>query len=164
MVAVLPFLIVLQPGGFAQDLPVDVTTARADWAAMANCIRESGRFPGSCIGAVLVACTTRKNPGTRAEIEIACSYREAAVWRQRLDTAATVLLERLEPGPRERFLSLQSSWEGYAAQTCALEGGVPLSQDAALAQAMCDLGQIANRALDIERLARSPNPGSALMR
>lgn len=164
ILAVLPFLIVPSAGGFAQGLTADVTVARADWAAIADCLRESGRFPRSCIGAVVVVCATRKHPGTRAEAEIACSYRETAVWRQRLDTAATLLLERLESGPRERFLSLQSSWEGYAAQRCALAGDIPLSLDSALAQARCDLGQVANRALDIERLARSPNPGSALTR
>ena len=164
LLAVLALLLGLPGASFAQDRSVDIAEAQADWATVANCLLESGMFPRSCIGVVLVVCATRKQAGTRAEAEIACSYREAAAWRARLDTAATLLLDRLEPGPRERFLSLQSSWEGYGAQRCALAGDVPVSTSSALAQARCDLGQVANRALDIERLARSPNPGSALAR
>ena len=128
-----------------------------------NACEKAGAFPDPA-SALSRSFVQRDGARAIAEVEIACSEREAAVWRERLDTAVTLLLERLEAGPRDRFLALQRSWEGYAAQRCTLAGDVHSSAPSTLAQARCDLGEIASRAIKIERLSRSPNPGSQLTR
>ena len=92
-----------------------------DRAAIASCVRESLDRPRACIGTIAVVCA-RQAQGDRREAEIACTRREAAVWRERLDLATINLAQRLEPGPRSRFAAEQRSWESYVGLKCAFVG------------------------------------------
>lgn len=148
----------------AQGVPRDAAAARGDWSTIAACLQESGDTPRVCIGAVAVLCMARQRGGNRNDVELGCNARESAVWRQRLDAAVTVLNDRLPADARARFLGIQRDWETYAAQRCAVLGELNPSPDTALGASRCDLGEIARRALDVDSLARSANPGKALAR
>ena len=125
----------------------------ADRATIASCIRDSGELPRGCIGAIAVPCT--RQPGaSRDGAEVACFRREAAVWRERLDFAASTLAQRLESGARSRLGALQRSWESDAAQKCAFAAEIEPPARAASMQAGCELREAALRALELERLAR----------
>lgn len=148
----------------AQGMPRDAAAARADWSTIAACVQESGDSPRVCVGAVAVLCLARQRGGNRSDVELACNAREAAVWRERLDAAAAVLMDRLQGDARARFLGIQRDWEAYAAQRCAVMAEVRPSPSAALAASRCDLREIARRAIDVDSLSRSANPGRALAR
>lgn len=163
--AVLAGLTLVSGSAHAQGVPLDAGVAQADWAAIASCLQESGRTPRACIGAVAVICATRQAAGDRAQVEAACSRREAAVWRERLDRAVALLLERLDPAGRNRLLGIQRGWEDYVPQRClSLAGEIDPAGAPIAMQAECELRHVATRAIEIERLAQSPNPGSALTR
>jgi uncharacterized protein YecT (DUF1311 family) len=141
----------------------DVAASEADRAAISGCLRESADAPRACVGAVAVVCA-RQTGGDRRDAEIACSRREAAVWRERLDMAARVLAPRLEAGARSRLAAVQRSWETYAAQKCAFVADVQPAPRAPTMQAGCELSEVAARAIELERLvrrqaeAREPRP------
>src|ERR671916_148035 len=101
----------LASGALAQS-PNQGSVSAEDRAAIASCIRESMDRPRACIGTIAVVCA-RQARGDRREAEIACTRREAAVWRERLDVATMALAQRLEPGQRSRFAAEQRSWESY---------------------------------------------------
>jgi hypothetical protein len=127
--------------------------SQADRATIASCVRESGELPRACIGAIAVVCT--RQPGARSEgADVACSRREAAVWRERLDLALAAFAQRLEPGPRSRLAALQRTWESYSAQKCAFAGEIQPPARAAAMQAGCELREVALRAIEVERLTR----------
>jgi uncharacterized protein YecT (DUF1311 family) len=138
-------------GGWAQTPP---QVAPADRTAVASCIAESGGAPRACVGSIAVPCA-RQGGGDRRDAEIACSRREAAVWRERLDAAMTALAQRLASGPRSRFAAVQRSWEGFASQKCAFLGEVEQPARAPAMQAGCELTEVAARAIEVERMARS---------
>ena len=125
----------------------------ADRAAIASCIRESADRPRACIGSIAVICA-REARGDRREAEIACTRREAAVWRERLDLALQAVAPRLESGPRNRFAAVQRSWEEYTALRCAFFGEIQPPDRAPVMQAGCELRAVAGRAIEIENLAR----------
>lgn len=152
------------PCATAQGLPRDAATARGDWATVAGCLQESGDAPRACIGTVAVLCQTRQRGGNRNDVELACNARESAVWRERLDAAVTALRDRLQPEPRARFLGIQRDWETYVAQRCAVMAELTLSPSSALNASRCELREISHRAIDVDSLARSPNPDRALTR
>ena len=132
-----------------------------DRAAIASCIRESMDRPRACIGTIAVVCA-RQARGDRREAEIACTRREAAVWRERLDLALSAFAQRLEPGPRSRLVALQRTWESYAAQKCAFAAEIQPPARAASMQAGCELRETALRAIEIERMTRrQARPGDA---
>ena len=125
----------------------------ADRNAITSCLRESAGTPRSCIGAVAVACL-REGGGDRRDAEIACSRREARVWRERLDAGAGALAQRLDSGARSRLEAVQRSWEAYAAQKCSFEGALQTAARASATHAGCDLREVAERSLELERMAR----------
>ena len=124
-----------------------------DRATISSCIRDSADRPRACIGAIAVVCA-RQASGDRREAEIACTRREAGVWRERLDLAARAFAQRLESGPRNRFAAAQRGWEEYTALNCALIGEIERPARSPVMQAGCELRAVAERALEIERLAR----------
>jgi hypothetical protein len=125
----------------------------ADRATIAACMRESGGQPRACIGAIAVTCAGQTS-GERRETEIACTRREAAVWRERLDLAARALVQRLGSGSRSRFAAMQRSWEEYVALRCAFTGEIETPARAPVMQAGCELRAVAGRAIEIETTAR----------
>jgi lysozyme inhibitor LprI len=154
-VCVLALLIVAGPSLVATraQTPERSPLNAADRAAIASCLRDSTDRPRACIGTIAVVCA-RQASGDRREAEIACTRREAAIWRERLELAAMLLGQRLESGSRSRFVALQRSWESYTAQKCAFIGDVQPPARAAVMQAGCELNEVAQRALEVERLTR----------
>jgi hypothetical protein len=164
-----PFLAALglaAPGALAQS-PNQGSVSAEDRAAIASCIRESMDRPRACIGTIAVVCA-RQARGDRREAEIACTRREAAVWRERLDLATMALAQRLEPGQRSRFAAEQRSWESYMGLKCALVGEIQPPATAPVMQAGCELRGAAGRAVEVEgwvrRLARTSQPRPQLHR
>jgi hypothetical protein len=145
---------VLTAPALAGAQTLETAVAEADRAALVNCLRESPEASRACIGSIAVVCAGQAR-GDRREAEIDCSRREAAVWRERLETAARALAPRLESGARSCFAAVQRSWESYAAQKCAFIADVQTAARAPTMQAGCELSEVAGRALDVERLARS---------
>ena len=141
----------------AQDFEETAATP-TDRAVIASCVRDSGNTPRVCIGSVAVVCAQQAG-GDRRVAEIDCSRREAAVWRERLEAAAGTLGPQLESGARSRFAAVQRSWESYAAQKCAFIADVQPAARAPTMQAGCELREVANRALEVERLARVQTQG-----
>jgi uncharacterized protein YecT (DUF1311 family) len=138
----------------------DNQVAQADRAAITSCVSESGSAPRGCIGSVAVVCA-RQAPGDRRDAEIACTRREAAVWRERLDVAVGALARRLDSGPRSRLAALERSWEGFTAQKCAFAAEVQPPARASVTQAACELREVAGHALEVERVARGQGPGQS---
>lgn len=153
--ALLVFLLVPRTGLAAETDLLPAAVDAADRAAIASCLRDSGGLPRSCIGAVAVTCSTRQGSGDRAETQITCSRREAAVWRERLDMSVSLAAGQLEAGPRSRLAAVQRSWESYVAQKCALLGDMTPAARSGVMQAACELREVALRAIDVERLART---------
>ena len=131
----------------------DRRVSAEDRTTIAACVRESGEAPRACIGAIAVVCA-RPSGGNRQDLEVTCSRRETAVWRERLDVALGALAQRLDSGPRSRLASVQRSWEAYAAQKCALAGELQTPSRAAAMQAGCELREVALRSFEIERMIR----------
>jgi hypothetical protein len=131
----------------------------ADRGSIASCVSESGNAPRACIGAVAVVCA-RQTPGDR-DAEIACTRREAAVWRERLDLLAGGLARRLESGPRSRLAAVERAWEGFTAQKCAFFAEVQPPARAPVTQAACELREVAMHALELERVGRRQAPGQS---
>jgi Lysozyme inhibitor LprI len=158
--ALLALMLVAAPAA-AQTPPPGGSVSQPDRAAIASCVRESGELPRACIGTIAVVCV--REPGTSREGgDVACSRREAAVWRERLDLGLAALGQRLEPGPRSRLAALQRSWESYSAQKCAFAAEIQPPARAASMQAGCELRETALRAMEIERMTRrQARPGDA---
>lgn len=129
----------------------DVTAQ--DRAAIASCLRESGRAANACIGSIAVVCARQATPAT-TDTAIACSRRELAVWRERMDAAALAYGRALAPAQRNRFLAVQRSWEGYSAMKCAFQAEMTAPARAGAMLSGCELRETAERAIDIDRLAR----------
>jgi uncharacterized protein YecT (DUF1311 family) len=138
--------------------PSQVTPA--DRTTIGSCVSESGSAPRGCIGSVAVVCA-RQAPGDRRDAEIACTRREAAVWRERLDAAVGILGRRLESGPRSRLAALERAWEGFTAQKCGFVAEVQPPARAPVTQAACELREVASHALELERMARGQGPGQS---
>ena len=137
----------------AAQAPGENAVTAADRAAISSCVRESGEMPRACIGTIAVVCA--RQPGAaRDGAEVACSRREAAVWRERLDLSHAALAQRLESGSRSRLASLHRAWEGYAAQKCAFAAEIEAAARAAATQAACELREVALRTMEIERMLR----------
>jgi hypothetical protein len=138
-----------------------------DRAAISSCIRQSVERPRACIGAVAVVCA-RQAQGDRREAEIACTRREAAVWRERLDLATMALAQRLASGQRSRFAAGQRAWESYVGLNCAFVGEIQPPATAPMMQVGCELRAAAGRAIEVEgwvrRLARGSQPRPQLHR
>jgi hypothetical protein len=135
----------------AQSVDPSVTTE--DRQAIAGCLSESGNMARACIGTVAVVCS-RQGGGDPREQGIACSRREAGIWRERLDFAMNLLAQRLESGARSRFAAVQRSWEGYSAQKCAFVAEIQTPERAPVMQAGCELRETALRAIEVERWTR----------
>ncbi len=146
--AVLLALAFATPMASAQTEPPATGTDRA---LLSACLRESLSQPRACIGAIAVPCVRQAAAPARAEAEITCAKREAALWRERLEAASVALGQRLDPGQRSRFAALQRNWEGYAAQKCAFLGELQPAARMAAMQTGCDLREVAERALEVER-------------
>lgn len=131
----------------------DGNVTAADRTTIAACMRESADQPRACIGAIAVTCA-RQTSGERRDTEIACTRREAAVWRERLDFATSALAQRLPSTSRSRFAAVQRSWEEYVALRCAFTGEIETPARAAVMQAGCELRAVAGRAIEIETIAR----------
>lgn len=124
----------------------------ADRLQIASCMRQSAAATAACIGAVAVPCV-RAASGDRRDAEIACARREEAIWRERLAQATQMLGRTLDAGGRGQFAALQLAWEGYAVQKCAFYGSNQVPARAAGLQAGCELREIGQRALEVERFA-----------
>jgi hypothetical protein len=153
-----PFIVAagLASGALAQS-PGSVTAE--DRNAISSCVRESTDRPRACIGTIAVVCA-RQAQGDRREAEIACSRREAAVWRERLDVATMALAQRLDSGPRSRFAAEQRGWESYVGLKCAFVGEIQPPATAPVMQAGCELRSAAGRAIEVEGWLRRLNRGS----
>lgn len=130
-----------------------------DRTALANCLRENASAPRSCIGAITVPCTQQASTG-RPDMELTCARRERAAWRARLEAASNALLTQLDSEGRSRFAALQRTWEGFTAQKCSFVADLSPAARAGIMQAGCDLREVADRAIEIERLGRSRAPQS----
>jgi hypothetical protein len=153
-------------GALAQSPNRGSVTAE-DRAAISACVRDSMDRPRACIGTIAVICA-RQASGDRREAEIACTRREAAVWRERLDISTMALAERLGPGSRSRFAAEQRSWESYVGLKCAFVGEIQPPATAPVMQAGCELRSAAGRAITVEgwvrRLTRGNQPRPQLYR
>jgi hypothetical protein len=116
-----------------------------DRLQIAACMRQSAAATAACIGAVA--------SGDRRDAEIACARREEAVWRERLTLATQMLGRSLDAGGRSQFTALQLAWEGFAVQKCAFYGSAQPPARSAGLQAGCELREVAQRALEVERFA-----------
>jgi hypothetical protein len=130
----------------------------ADRSTIASCVSESGNAPRACIGSVAVVCA-RQAPVDRRDAEVACTRREAAVWRERVDVVVGALARRLESGPRSRLAAVHRAWEGFAAQKCAFVAEVEPPARAPVTQAACELREVAAHALELERVTRRQGIG-----
>jgi len=139
-------------GALAQN-PGQRPVSESDRNAIVACLRDSADAPRSCIGAIAVDCL-RQGEGDRREAEIACSRREASVWRERLEAGARALVQGLDSGGRSRLVAVQRSWEAYAAQKCSFAGAVQPPARASVTQAACELREVAERSIELERMAR----------
>lgn len=137
--------------------PPPGTTLAADRAQVASCLRESGSAASSCIGLIAIPCV-RGAGGDRRDSEIACARREEAVWRERLDLASLAMMRAADTGSRGQFVSLQLAWESYVAQKCAFFGGTQPPARVAGMQAGCELREVANRSLELERFVSRRSP------
>jgi Lysozyme inhibitor LprI len=144
----------------AQTQPPSPVSAE-DRASISNCLRESPSTPQACVGSIAVVCARTTTGQDRRDTEITCARREAAIWRERLDAGQLGYAQQLQPAARSRFIALQRSWESYTAQKCAFFGEIQPVARAAVMQAGCDLREVANRAIEIERnlRQRSATPG-----
>lgn len=135
------------------------TVSAADRDAMAKCLGESDRAPSACIGSIALVCA-RLDGGDRREAEIACSRREVAVWRERMAEAIAALDEKLDEAARARFTAVQQAWEHYAQLNCRfISQAFPDSPRAAMFEAGCELREVAERTIHVERLLRRLNSG-----
>jgi len=139
----------------AQTPPVPNPTLTADRAQMVECLRQAGGALTSCIGSVAVACVATTGVDRRAA-EPGCARREEAVWRERLNQVLQLTGRPLDSGQRSRLASLHLAWESYVAQKCSFYGS---TQPAALQtgrQAGCELREVANRAIELQRAMPRP--------
>lgn len=134
----------------AAQSPAPSPTLAADRAQLVACLRQSGTVATSCIGLVAVACV-RAAGGDRRAAEPACARREQAVWRERLGQATQLVARALDAGQRSKLASLQLAWEGYVAQKCAFYGASQREGFQLGRQAGCELREVAQRALELER-------------
>ena len=65
----------------------------------------------------------------------------------------TLTSHGLDAGGRSQFTALQLAWEGFAVQKCAFYGSVQQAARSAGLQAGCELREVAQRALEVERFA-----------
>ena len=131
--------------------PGDGGVSEADRTAIANCVRESSETPRACIGTIAVVCM-RSGGEDRREADIACSRREARVWRERLEVATRALAQGLDSGARSRLAGVQRSWDSYVSQKCAFAGEIQPPARAPGTQAACELREAALRSIELERL------------
>ena len=125
------FLLVAAAPALAQAPNNSVQSA--DRLQIASCMRQSAAATAACIGSVAVPCV-RAASGDRRDAEIACARREEAVWRERLTLATQMLGRSLDAG---------GAFYG-SAQPPARSAGL---------QAGCELREVAQRALEVERFA-----------
>lgn len=143
--------------------PVPSPTLAADRAQMASCLRQSGTATSSCIGLIAVSCV-RAAGGDRRDAETTCARREEAVWRERLELASLAVLRAEQTGSRGQFVALQLAWESYVAQKCAFFGGNQPAARVAGMQAGCELREVANRSLELERFLVQRSSGNTQRR
>jgi len=155
----LSFVLLPLAGGLAFAQAPSNPVQSGDRIQVANCVRQGLAASPACIGSVAVPCV-RAASGDRRDAEIACARREEAVWRERLVLATQSLGRSLDAAARSQFVALQLAWEGYAVQKCAFYGGAQTPARSAGLQAGCELREVANRALEVERFAaeRSRRP------
>lgn len=127
-----------------------------DRVQVANCIRQGLSVSPACIGLVAVPCVAAAG-GNRLQAEITCARREEAVWRERLSLATQALGRGLDAGARSQFAALQLAWEGYSVQKCAFYGAAQPPERSAGRQAGCELREVAQRALELERFVEQRN-------
>lgn len=137
--------------------PAPNATLAADRAQMASCLRQSVATTSSCIGLIAVTCV-RAATGDRRDAETSCARREEAVWRERLELASLAVMRAADSGSRGQFASLQLAWEGYIAQKCAFFGSTQPPARVAGMQAGCELREVANRSLELERAIAERSP------
>ena len=128
------------------------TVQPTDRLQIASCMRRGAATTAACIGSIAVPCV-RAASGDRRDAEIVCARREEAVWRERLTLATQMLGRSLDAGGRSQFTALQLAWEGFAVQKCACYGSAQLPARSAGLQAGCELREVAQRALEVERFA-----------
>ena len=122
----------------------------ADRATMIACLRQSGRAPQACIGAVAVPCVREGGP-TRSDAEQGCAKREEAIWRERLNQVLHITARPLDAGQRSRLAALHLSWESYIAQKCAFYRARQAASVQMGRQAGCELREVAVRTLELQR-------------
>jgi hypothetical protein len=137
------------------------TVSPEDRASIVSCLRESPTTPQACVGSIAVVCARTTTGQDKRDTEVTCARREAAIWRERLDAGQLGYAQQLQPAARSRFVALQRSWESYTAQKCAFFGEVQPVPRAAVMQSGCELREVANRAIEIERDLRQRNAGPA---
>lgn len=130
-----------------------------DRASISSCLRESPSTPQACVGSVAVVCARTTIGQDKRDTDISCAKRESAIWRERLDAGQLGYAQQLQPTARSRFIALQRSWESYTVQKCAFFGEVQPVARAAVMQSGCELREVANRAIEIERDLRQSNAG-----
>jgi uncharacterized protein YecT (DUF1311 family) len=135
--------------------PAPAPQLNADRALLVQCLRQGGEAQSGCIGLVAVSCV-RTASGDRREAETGCARREEAVWRERLNQASLILLRSFDESRRSRFASLNLAWEGYVAQKCAFYGQSQREGYQVGRQAGCELREVANRAIELEKALPRP--------
>ncbi len=141
----------------AQTPPQGSPQLNADRAQITACLRQGGAAAGaSCIGLVAIACVRATAATRQREAELGCARREEAVWRDRLGLALQALSRSLDAGKRSRFASMQLAWESFTAQKCAFYGSVQPEGRQTGRQAGCELREVAQRTLELERFVTQP--------
>lgn len=126
------------------------TTAAADRAQLATCLRDNRAAARACIGSIAVACVSAASTDRRSA-EVGCARREETVWRERLMLAMQQSGRALDAGQRSRLAALHLTWEGYIAQKCAFYGATQREGFQLGRQAGCELREVAMRALELQR-------------
>lgn len=155
-IPLLTFALLIFAGGPALAQAPGNAVQPGDRLQVAACVRQGPAASAACVGSVAVPCV-RSAGGDRRDAEITCARREEAVWRERLVLATQMLGRTLDAGGRSQFAALQLAWEGYAVQKCAFYGSAQLPARAAGLRAGCELREIGQRALEVERFAAGRN-------
>jgi uncharacterized protein YecT (DUF1311 family) len=103
----------------------------------------------SCIGVIAEPCMSE--PGGESNSGMAqCSYREAAVWDERLNQNYKKRLDDAEPAYRDALKKMQRAWIAYRDAKCgAISVGEPGTMSIPMT-ASCILDETARQAIDLE--------------
>jgi uncharacterized protein YecT (DUF1311 family) len=118
-------------------------------ARLARATKDAPTSAASCIGVIAEPCMGE--PGGESNSGMAqCSYREAAVWDERLNQNYKKRLDDAEPAYRDALKKMQHAWIAYRDAKCgAISVGEPGTISIPMT-ASCVLDETARQAIDLE--------------